>query len=162
MDYMICKFITYYFKKCHYWQITLTYYCDIMCAMLKAVWGTLQCTGRFGSACLCKATNSSAGDRLRSCPLPQLGWSCGSFDSSLCSEHSALRLATSLSRCFSANLWHQVLNTNSFFFPGPCRSGRELAQTCTDSLACKGPKQTCLYYIVLTKSLFVTCTPFPL
>lgn len=96
------------------------------------------------------------------------GWSlsvsCGSFDSSPCSEHSALRLATSLSRCFSANPWHQVLNWNFF---GPWDGGRE-PDIDTDLHGQSGlrggrssSQPTCLYYIVLTKSLCLT-TPFPL
>lgn len=51
------------------------------------------------------------------CPLPRRRWSfiCQLWLSRFlppCSEHSDLRLATSLSGCFSANLWHQVLNWN--------------------------------------------------
>lgn len=45
------------------------------------------------------------------CPLPRRGVEL-TREPSPCSEHSAPRLATSLSRCFSANLWHQVLNWN--------------------------------------------------
>lgn len=81
---------------------------------------------------------------LRPCLLPRMGWSsyvsCGSSDSSLCSEHSALRLATSLSRCFSANLWHQVLNWN-FLALAAVAENRASTQTCTDSLACRGLQQ---------------------
>lgn len=49
--------------------------------------------------------------------------SCGSADSSPCSEHSALRLATSLCRCFSANLWHP---STELKLTGPWEAGREL------------------------------------
>lgn len=56
------------------------------------------------------------------------------------SEHSALRLATSLSRCFSVNLCHQVLKWDLL----ACEKVAEdwtSAQTCMDSLACRGPQQ---------------------
>lgn len=60
------------------------------------------------------------------CPLPRMGWSlsvsCGSFDSSPCSEHSALRPPTSLSGCFSAHLWHPSTELKLF---GPWDGGRE-------------------------------------
>lgn len=40
------------------------YYYDIKCIMLEMAWITLQCTERLWSASLCKAKNTSAGDRL--------------------------------------------------------------------------------------------------
>lgn len=101
------------------------------------------------------------------CPLPRMGWSlsvsCGSFDSSPCSEHSALRLATGLSRCFSANLWHQVLNWNFFLAhetvaENPGRQHRP-ARTVWPAGGRSSSQPTCLYYTVLTKSLCLT-TPF--
>lgn len=105
---------------------------------------------------------------LRPCPLPRMGWSssvsCGSFDSSLCSEHSALRLATSLSRCFSANLWHQVLNWDFLALAAVAenRHQHRLARTVWPAGGHSSSQPTCLYYIVLTKSLCLTHTPFPL
>ncbi len=76
-----------------------------------------------------------------------------------CSEHSALRLATGLSGCFSANLWHQVLNWNFF---GPWEGGREAghqhrpARTVWPAGGRSSSQPTCLYYTVLTKSLCLT------
>lgn len=83
-----------------------------------------------------------------------------------CSEHLAPRLATGLSRCFSANLWHQVLNWDSFFF-WPMRRlqrTRTSAQTCTDSLACRGPQQfpANLFVLYCTHQVPVSHHPFPL
>lgn len=46
-------------NKCLYWQLTMTCYDDILCAMLKKAWTTLWCTEHFGSASLCKATENS-------------------------------------------------------------------------------------------------------
>lgn len=56
----------------------------------------------------------------------------------LWSEHSALRLATCLSRCFSVNLRHHVLKWDLL----ACEMVAEnwtSAQTCMDSLAYRGP-----------------------
>lgn len=95
------------------------------------------------------------------------GWSlsvsCGSVDSSPCSEHSALRLATSLSRCFSANPWHQVLNSN-FLAHETVAEKRTSAQTCSDSLACRGPQQfpANLFVLYCTHQVPVSHHPFPL
>lgn len=133
-------------NKCHSWQLTINYY-DIMCIMLEMAWITLQCTERLCSESLCKATNTSAGDRLyafmTSDPAHCHGWG-GAYLSAVahlipppCSEHSALRLATSLSRCSSANVWHQVLNWNILAHETVAEK-RTSAQTCTDSLALQG------------------------
>lgn len=82
----------------------------------------------------------------------------------LWSEHSALRLATCLSRCFSVNLRHHVLKWDLLACEMVAKNWTS-AQTCMDSLAYRGghssSQPTCLYYIVLTKSLCLT-TPFPL
>ena len=51
-------------NKCHYRQLTMNYYYDILCIMLEMAWMTLQCIERLCSAALCEATNTSAGDGL--------------------------------------------------------------------------------------------------
>lgn len=140
-----------------------------MCTMLETAWITLQCTERIwclgarrqtlqqGTGCLFS--------ELWPCLLPRLEWSssvsCGSFDSSLCSEHSALRLATSLSRCFlcwpvTTKYW-----TETFFFLSMqrwqrTRQQRRPAQTVWPVEGRNRSQPTCLYYIVLTKSLCLT------
>lgn len=45
-------------NKCLYWQLTMTCYDDILCAMLKTAWTTLRCTEHCGSASLRKATET--------------------------------------------------------------------------------------------------------
>ncbi len=118
-------------NKCHYWQLTMNYYYDI-CVLCWRWLGLLFSVLNVFGLPLCarrQTLQQGTGCTVRDlwpCPLPRRGWSlsvsCGSFDSSPCSEHSALRLAISLSRCFSANQWHQVLNWNFF---GPWDGGRE-------------------------------------
>lgn len=78
-----------------------------------------------------------------------------------CSEHSSQRLATGLSKCFSAHLWHWGLNWK--------RQSWTWTRTWRDSVCPAGgggrgercsyrnsSQPTCLYYIVLTRSLCVT------
>lgn len=118
------------------------------------------------SASLCKATlqqgTGCTVHDLRPYPLPRRGWSlsvsCGSVYSSPCSEHSALRLAlvwldVFLPTC-DTKYW-----TETF---GPWDGGRELdistdlhGQTSLQG-AHSISQPTCLYYIVLTKSLCLT------
>lgn len=95
----------------------MNYYYD-MCIMLEMAWITLQCTER-----LCSASpynkHFSRGQAVRlvtSDPAHCHGGdgACLSAVAPLipppCSEHSALRLANCLSRCFSAYQRHQELN----------------------------------------------------
>lgn len=159
-------------NKCHYWQLTMNYYYDIMCIMLEMAWITLQCTERLCSASVQGNKHFSRGQAVRfmtSDPAHchgggrSLSVSCGSVDSSPCSEHSALRLATSLSRCFSANLRHQVLNWN-FLAHETVAENRTSAQTGPDSLACRGPQQfpANLFVLYCTHQVPVSHHPFPL
>lgn len=156
-------------NKCHYWQLTMNYYYDIVCLMLEMAWIILQCTQRLWSATLQGDKHFSRWQAARfvtsdpaHCHGGDGSVSCGSADSSPCSEHSALRLATSLCRCFSANLWHP---STELKLTGPWEAGREL-DISTDLWGQSGlqggrssSQPTCLYYIVLTKSLCLT-TPF--
>lgn len=81
-----------------------------------------------------------------------------------CSEHSALRLATSLSGCFSANLWHPSTELKLFLAPETVAENWTSAQTCTDSLACRGPQQfpANLFVLYCTHQVPVSHHPFPL
>lgn len=146
-------------NKCLYWQLTMTCYDDILCAMLKMAWMTLRCTEHFGSACL-----TAQGDRktLPDGPFPFLSSdaggcvSCGWPDSSVCSEHWAPRLATR-----SGWTSHRVLNWN-FSHAALADNRHGPAQTVWPGVVwelCTSSQTTCLYYIVLTKSLCLAHTP---
>lgn len=85
--------------------------------------------------------------------------SCGSADPSSCSEHSALRLGAGLCRCFSANLWHPKYWTETYWpVRGWQRTGHQHrpVRTVWPAGGRSSSQPTCLYYIVLTKSLCLT------
>jgi len=96
--------------------------------------------------CLCARRHFNRGQAVRCVTFDPAhchgGWglsltvSCGSVDSPPCSEHSALRLATGPSRCFSANPWHRILNSNCSALTAVAEM-RTSAQTYSDSLACR-------------------------
>lgn len=73
------------------------------------------------------------------------------------------RLATCLSRSFSANLWHQVLKFNLLAHETVAENGTS-AQTWKDSLACTGPQQfpANLFVLYCTHQVPVSHNPFPL
>lgn len=126
-------------NKCLYWQLTMTCYDDILCAMLKTPWTTLWCTEHFGSASLHKATENTfpAGDG----PFTLLssdsgrGVSFGSPDSSVCpcSAPGAGKRSTETHRS-------DVAPSNELILL-PRGGGNESTRTCTDSRAYRGLHQ---------------------
>lgn len=96
----------------------MNYYYD-MCIMLEMAWITLQCTERLCSASYNKHFSRGQAVQLVTSDPAHChggGGACLSAVAPLipppppCSEHSALRLANYLSRCFSAYRRHQELN----------------------------------------------------
>lgn len=146
----------------------MTYYYDTVCIMLETAWITLQCT----LFCLSVQSDKHFSRGYVSSPLPtategvelicQLWLILSPQRSpppSLCSEHSALRLTTSLCRCFSVTPSTELRLWGAWWQ----RSGLQhrLARTVwpIGGGSSSRSQPTCLYYIVLTKSLCLT-TPF--
>lgn len=155
-------------NKCLYWQLTMTCYDDILCAILKMAWTTLRCTEHFGSAPLRKATETLYLQGGRAVNVPELWrwWVCQLWLTWL------LRLLRTLGpeasdpvygeACFSARTSHQVLNSN-FYHAVVAENQHGPAQTVWPVVGwelCTSSQPTCLYYIVLTKSLCHAHTPF--
>lgn len=148
----------------------MTYYYDTVCIMLETAWITLQCT----LFCLSVQSDKHFSRGYVSSPLPtategvelicQL-WLILSPQRppppSLCSEHSALRLTTSLCRCFSV-----TPSTELRLLGGLVAEKRTSAQTCTDSLAYRGRQQqqipANLFVLYCTHQVPVSHHPFPL
>lgn len=106
-------------------------------------------------------TLAAGGDRPFTFPSSDAGCcvSCGSPDSSVCSEHSAPEASNPV--CFSARTSHQVLNWN-FYHAAVAENRHGPAQTVWPGVGwklCTNSQPTCLYYIVLTKSLCLAHTP---
>lgn len=150
-------------NKCLYWQLTMTCYDDILCAMLKVAWTTLRCTEHFGSASLPKATERLYLQGGWAVYFPEL-WRWAVCQ--LCLTWFLCLLRTlgpeaSSPVCFSARTLHQVLNWD-FYHAAVAENRHGPAQTVWPGVGwelCTNSQPTCLYYIVLTKSLCLAHTP---
>lgn len=144
-------------NKCLYWQLTMTCYDDILCAMLKKAWTTLWCTEHFGSASLCNATGKTpfpAGGpgRLRSRALTLVGVPAAAHPIPPSAPNACERPAETLLRS------DVVMNWN-FNHAAAAENQHGPAQTVWPAGGCTSSQPTCLYYIVLTKSLCLTPHP---
>lgn len=159
-------------NKCHHWQLTMTYY-DILCTMLKVAWITPPAYWA-SLICLCarqqtlgQGTGGSVSE-LWPCPLPQMGRSSsvsrGSLDSSLCIGTLSPEASNQSGERFLCQPANAKYWTRTFWPTQRRQRSPASAQTCTDSLACRGPQQFpanfFVLYTVLTKSLCLTHTLF--